>query len=72
VRAKLGVAAGTEFPSPPAAYFTDVPSTHLYYSFIQKLRELAITSGCTATEYCPDANITRGQMAVFMIRLSAL
>jgi hypothetical protein len=38
------------------------------YSFIQKMRELAITSGCTATTYCPDNPTTRGQMAVFIIR----
>jgi hypothetical protein len=26
-----------------------------------------ITSGCTATAYCPDSNTTRSQMAVFLI-----
>ena len=35
--------------------------------FIQKMRELGITSGCTATTFCPNDNVTRGQMAVFII-----
>jgi hypothetical protein len=29
---------------------------------------LAITSGCDATNYCPDSNVRRGQMAVFIVR----
>jgi hypothetical protein len=29
-----------------------------------------ITSGCTATEFCPNAPVTRAQMATFMHRLS--
>jgi hypothetical protein len=35
---------------------------------VQKLRELGITIGCTATQYCPDVPITREQMAVFLTR----
>jgi hypothetical protein len=57
-----------EFVTTP--YFTDVPATHPYFRFIQKMRELNVTTGCTATTYCPDASVTRGQMAVFLIRVS--
>jgi hypothetical protein len=68
IRGRLRIAAGTDFPFPAAAVFTDVPSTHPYFGPIQKMRELGITSGCTATAYCPDSPTTRGQMAVFLIR----
>jgi hypothetical protein len=30
--------------------------------------QIGITSGCTATQYCPDDPVTRGQMAVFVMR----
>jgi hypothetical protein len=49
-------------------YFTDVPVTSPYFSYVQKLRQLGITAGCTATTFCPDDKLTRGQMAVFLIR----
>jgi hypothetical protein len=51
-------------------YFTDVPSTHPQFKYIQKIRELGYTVGCTAdgTAYCPSANVTRGQMALFLMR----
>ncbi|MBL8175542.1 MAG: S-layer homology domain-containing protein [Bryobacterales bacterium] len=68
VRARLNVTQGTPFPHAPAAYFTDVASTHLFFPFVQKMKELGITSGCTATAYCPDQPVTRGQMSVFVNR----
>ena len=49
-------------------YFTDVPATHEYFKWIQKLRDLGVTAGCTVTTYCPDANIPRNQMAIFIVR----
>lgn len=48
--------------------FTDVPAAHPFFKYIQKLRELNVTLGCTDTEFCPDAHVTRGQMAAFIIR----
>ena len=68
IRGRLGLAAGAGFPFPATPYFTDVPETHPYFSFIQKMRDLAITTGCSATQYCVDQPTTRGQMAVFLIR----
>ena len=56
-------------------YFTDVPSTHPYFAFIQKLRELRITNGRTlppagATQgtYDPDGTLTRGELMTFLVR----
>jgi S-layer homology domain len=68
VRARLGLMARDSFAFPPTPYFTDVPATHPYFSFIQEMRALGITSGCSPTTYCPNDPNTRGQMSVFIIR----
>ncbi|MBL8233913.1 MAG: SBBP repeat-containing protein [Bryobacterales bacterium] len=65
IRSLLG---GDNFTHPAAPYFGDVPGTHPQYRHIQKMRELGITSGCTATNYCPDEPVTRAQMALFLVR----
>jgi len=68
VRGRLGVAAGQPFAFQPAPYFTDVPASHPFFPWIQKMKDLGITGGCSATQFCPDSPMTRGQMAVFIIR----
>ena len=65
VRSVLG---GDSFPHTSTPYFTDVPSNHPQFRYIQKLRDLGVTAGCTTTTYCPDAPVTRGQMAAFIVR----
>jgi hypothetical protein len=47
--------------------FTDVPSTSPFYRFVETLLHHGTTGGCTATTYCPLANTTRDQMAVFVL-----
>jgi len=56
-------------------YFSDVPKTHIYFAFIQKLRELRISNGTSlpATNgqmgtYGPDLPMTRGQLMTFLVR----
>jgi hypothetical protein len=51
-------------------YFSDVPSTHVYYAFIQKLRELRITNGTDLTNalYSPAGGLTKGQLMTFLVR----
>jgi S-layer homology domain len=53
-------------------YFSDVPNTHIYYSFIQKLRELRVTNGtglsATSATYSPDNSITRKEIMVFLVK----
>jgi len=51
-------------------YFTDVPTTHVYYAFIQKMRELRISNGTafSPATYSPDATLTRGQLMTFLVR----
>jgi len=59
-------------PAPPTPSFADVPPSHVFYQYIEALKASGITGGCTATQYCPDAPITRGQMAVFLARALGL
>ena len=56
-------------PAPAAASFTDVPTNHDFFRFVEALYDAGITSGCgQAGKYCPDDPVTRGQMAVFLSR----
>ncbi len=49
--------------------FSDVPTTAGYHDAVSWLATRAITLGCGSGVYCPDANVTRAQMALFMNRL---
>lgn len=48
--------------------FSDVPVGAFAFSFIERLALSGITSGCGNGQYCPDASVTRAQMAVFLER----
>jgi hypothetical protein len=52
--------------APAVATFTDVPTTSPQFRFVEALVGAGITAGCGGGNYCPDAPITRGQMAVFL------
>jgi hypothetical protein len=59
--------------SPPAApTFSDVPSSHPFFQFIEALASSGITGGCGGGNYCPDDPLTRGQMAVFLAKALGL
>jgi hypothetical protein len=45
--------------------FTDVPRSHPFYKKIETLLHKGITSGCSSSEYCPDLEVSRGQIAIF-------
>lgn len=53
-------------PAPGVATFTDVPTGHPYFRFIEALVASGITAGCGGGNYCPGNPITRGEMAVFL------
>jgi hypothetical protein len=59
-------------PAPGAATFNDVPTTHPFFQFIEALSASGITGGCGGGNYCPDAPVTRGQMAVFLSKALGL
>ena len=61
---------GSDF-SPPAAtgnVFLDVSAGDFAAAFIEQLASDGITAGCGNNNYCPDAEVTRDQMAVFLLR----
>ena len=61
-------------PAPATATFNDVPTGHVFFRFIEALVAAGITGGCSGSPplYCPDATVTRGQMAVFLSRALGL
>jgi hypothetical protein len=52
----------------PLSVFSDVPTASVNWSYVQALYAAEITSGCTTTTYCPNSNVSREQMAIFLVR----
>lgn len=53
--------------------FLDVPDSNVFHGDIQWLAEAGVTRGCNPpenTEFCPDDEVTRGQMAAFLKRFA--
>ena len=59
-------------PAPPTATFGDVPLTDPAFQFIEALAASGITVGCGGGNYCPDAPVTRRQMAVYLAKALGL
>lgn len=69
LRAKYGAAYS---PPPATGVFTDVPPGRFAAAWIENLAADGITAGCGGGNYCPDAPVTRDQMAVFLVRTFGL
>lgn len=52
--------------------FNDVPASDSAFSFVEALAVSGITAGCGGGNYCPDAPLTRRQMAVFLSKALGL
>ncbi len=50
------------------APFNDVSPTDWSCDYIKRFMEMQITLGCGNSEYCPNATVTREQMAAFLAR----
>lgn len=67
--------SGTDLPA-ASGVFADVPRTSPFAPWIEELARRGVTSGCSTSSdgstrlYCPDAPVTREQMAVFLLRAS--
>jgi uncharacterized protein YjiK len=62
---------GASYSPPPVGSstgFSDVPVTHWAAAWVKQLVADGIATGCAAGSYCPDAPVTRAQMAVFLVR----
>jgi len=68
----LGSPYGDNFNAPTVPYFTDVlptdPVWGPYFTYIQEMRELGITNGTTPTTYSPGNDVTRKEIAAFVVR----
>jgi hypothetical protein len=52
--------------------FSDVPNSNPYHADIDAIADAGVTTGCGGGNYCPNAFVTRQEMAAFMNRLGAL
>ena len=48
--------------------FSDVPTTHPFFKLIGAFYKAKITVGCEVDKFCPDQNLKRAPMAVFLDR----
>lgn len=50
--------------------FSDVPNSHTFHADIGDIKDRGISpAGCGGGNYCPEGNVTRGQMAGFLNRI---
>ncbi len=54
-------------PGTSTDYFDD-DDGNIHENQINALARSGITGGCATRRYCPDADVTRGQMAAFLKR----
>jgi hypothetical protein len=59
-------------PAPGSPTFGDVPTDYLYFRAIEALADSGITSGCGEGNFCPNQNVTRGEIAAFFARALGL
>jgi hypothetical protein len=76
LRLTLVAAAALALVAVPTAQashqFTDVPADHQFHPEISIFKETNITSGCTATMFCPQDVVKRQAMAAFIDRALGL
>jgi S-layer homology domain len=56
-------------PPPCSGTFGDVPCPSQFANWIEELHNEQITGGCGGGNYCPANPATRGQMAVFVMKI---
>ncbi|MGA7875609.1 MAG: S-layer homology domain-containing protein [Desulfoferrobacter sp.] len=57
-------------PSPAVGVFADVPTTFWAADWIEQFYADGLTKGCSTNplQFCPDQNVTRADMAIFLLR----
>jgi hypothetical protein len=60
--------AGLTYTIYQGVTFADVPTSHPFYNEISKLSARGVTLGCGGGNFCPNSQVTREQMAAFIIR----
>jgi len=59
-------------PAPATATFTDVSTGYWAFRHIEALAASGITTGCGGGNYCPEATVTRAEVAVFLAKALGL
>ena len=47
--------------------FLDVPYNQPFWAQIEAIQNAGLTNGCAAGQYCPSSNVTRAEMAKFLV-----
>ena len=68
LKAQLG--AGYVPPPATGTVFADVPVDAFAAAFIEDLAARGVSVGCGGKNYCPDAPVTRAEMAPFLLKAS--
>jgi hypothetical protein len=68
LRSKYGSSYTPPAIGPTGTGFGDVPDDHWAAPWIKQLAAEGITSGCGGGNYCPATQVTRAQMAVFLVK----
>jgi hypothetical protein len=55
-------------PSGTGTRFADVPPSHPLVAWIEQLAADGVADGCGGRNFCPEAPVTRAQMAVLLVR----
>ena len=71
---KTLLGAGYQPPAATGTVFGDVPANAFAAAWIEDLYHRGLTAGCSASPplFCPDAPVTRGEMAAFLVRTFGL
>jgi hypothetical protein len=66
----LVAASGALYTPPPCTtpVFNDVPCSSVFAKWVDELAARGVTAGCGNNAFCPNDPVTRGQMAVFLLR----
>jgi len=59
-------------PVPPAGVFNDVPTDYWAAGHIERLASEGVTAGCGGGRFCPEDDISRAQIAVFLVKAWAV
>ena len=68
VTATLGACAAGAVPVAVQVDFLDVPPSDAFHSFVDTLARDGVTKGCGGGNYCRNSDVTRAQMAVFLLK----
>lgn len=74
-RAEMAAFLVRALDASPAAFagsFNDVPAGQWYTGFVERVAELGISTGYSDGTYRPNSPISRGEMAVFLLRALGL